>query len=43
MREITINEVDQVSGGIIAVILISFGAGYAVGTGIYQTYCALAY
>lgn len=36
MQELTMNEVEDVSGGIINFIVISFAAGYWVGTQLYN-------
>lgn len=32
MQELTANEIDDVSGGVICLLLLAFGAGYGVGT-----------
>lgn len=34
MQELTMSEVEDVSGGIICVLILCFAAGYGVGTGI---------
>jgi len=34
MQELTMNEVEDVSGGILCLLLLAFGAGYGVGTAI---------
>jgi hypothetical protein len=36
MQELTLNEVDEVSGGVLCLLVLAFGAGYAVGTAIYK-------
>lgn len=32
MQELTMNEVEEVSGGILCLLVLAFGAGYGVGT-----------
>lgn len=36
MQELTMEEVDDVSGGLICVLVLCFAAGYGVGTAIYN-------
>lgn len=36
MQELTVEQVEDVSGGFICVLVICFSAGYAVGTAIYK-------
>jgi lactobin A/cerein 7B family class IIb bacteriocin len=32
LNELSLDEIEEVSGGILCVLIIAFGAGYAVGT-----------
>lgn len=34
LQELGIEEVDEVSGGILCLLVLAFGGGYAIGTGI---------
>lgn len=36
IQELTVDEIDDVSGGIICILCLAFGAGYAVGTALYN-------
>lgn len=36
MQELTVGEIEEVSGGLLCVFVLVFGAGYAVGTAIYN-------
>lgn len=36
MQELTMNEVDEVSGGVLCLLVLAFGGGYAIGTAIYK-------
>jgi hypothetical protein len=38
MQELTMNEIDEVSGGVLCLIVIAAVAGYGVGTMIYKTF-----
>ena len=38
MQELTMNEVDDVSGGILCLLVLAFGGGYALGTAIYNAW-----
>lgn len=36
MQELTLEEIDDVSGGVLCFAVLAFGAGYAIGTAIYK-------
>jgi hypothetical protein len=36
MQELTMSEVDDVSGGILCLLVLAFAGGYALGTAIYK-------
>lgn len=38
MQELTMDEIDEVSGGLLCLAVLAFGAGYAVGTALYKTF-----
>lgn len=38
MQELTINEIDEVSGGLLCVLALCFAGGYALGTAIYNSF-----
>ncbi len=42
LRDLSDQELN-VQGGIINFAVLAFGAGYAVGTGIYNMYCRIVY
>lgn len=36
MQELTMEEIDEVSGGVLCLLVLAFGVGYGVGTAIYN-------
>lgn len=36
MQELTVEEIDEVSGGVLCLLVLAFGGGYALGTAIYK-------
>jgi hypothetical protein len=38
MSDMTDRELEQIHGGVLSLLVLSFGAGYAVGTAIYKTF-----